>query len=325
MTKHIYMTRPIHEAGMKLLRDKGYEIATGQVGSSPVREEVMRALAEKPYDAVVTFLTDAVDKELFDACPSAKLFANYSVGFNNVHLDDAKAAGVAITNTPGCAGRAVAEHAIALMLSVTARVTEGDRYMRAGKYAGWDPDLLLGTDLSGKTIGLIGLGDIGARVARMAAKGFDCKVLYTDMKRNDVLEAECGAEMTTKDVLLERSDIISLHVPLMPETVHLINEVALGRMKKTAILINTARGPVIDEAAFVRALQEGRIAGAGLDVYEHEPSVAAELLSMENVVLTPHIASARESVRIQMAETVAKNIISFFETGKALTLVTYPG
>lgn len=315
------MTRPIHEAGMKLLRDKGYDITAGSAGSAPAHDDILLALASKPYDAVVTFLTDTVDQSLFSACPTAKLFSNYSVGFNNIHLEDANAAGVIITNTPGCAGKAVAEHAVALMLALTARIAEGDKFMRAKSYTGWQPDLLIGTDLSGKTIGLLGLGDIGARVARMVAKGFDCKVLYTDIKKNDELEAECGAEMTTKEVLLEKSDIISLHVPLMPSTTHLINEEAIGRMKKTAIIINTARGPVIDEAALAKALKEGRIAGAGLDVYEHEPAVHEDLLSMDKVVLTPHIASARESVRVKMAETVANNIISFFETGNALTPV----
>lgn len=315
------MTRPIHDAGMKLLREKGYEMTTGKSGSTPKHEDIIRALQEKPYDAVVTFLTDTVDKSMFEACPTAKLFANYSVGFNNVHLEDALSHGVTITNTPGCAGNAVAEHAVALMLSLTARIAEGDRFMRAKSYTGWQPDLLIGTDLSGKTVGLIGLGDIGMRVARMVSQGFDCKVLYTDMKKNDVLEAECGAEMTTKEVLLEKSDIISLHVPLMPSTTHLINKEALRRMKKTAIIINTSRGPVIDEAALAHTLKEGRIAGAGLDVYEHEPEVNEDLLVMDNVVLTPHIASARESVRVQMAETVANNIISFFETGSARTPV----
>lgn len=321
MTKNIYMTRPIHDAGMKLLRDKGYGITTGSAGEAPKHEDILKALQAKPYDAVITFLTDTVDQTLFDACPTAKLFANYSVGFNNVRLEDAQAQGVTITNTPGCAGNAVAEHAVALMLALTARVPEGDRFMRAKRYTGWQPDLLVGTDLSGKTVGLIGLGDIGTKVARMVSKGFDCKVLYTDMKKNDVLEAECGAEMTTKETLLEKSDIVSLHVPLMPATAHLINEEAISRMKKTAIVINTARGPVIDETALTNALKEGRIAGAGLDVYEHEPEINGELLGLENVVLTPHIASARESVRIRMAETVANNIISFFETGSALTPV----
>lgn len=321
MTRSIYMTRPIHEAGMKLLREKGYEITTGNKDSAPRHEDIVQALQAKPYDAVVTFLTDTVDQALFGACPTAKLFANYSVGFNNVHLEDAQASGVTITNTPGCAGKAVAEHAVALMLSLTARIAEGDRFMRAKRYIGWQPDLLIGTDLSGKTVGLIGLGDIGTRVARIVAKGFDCKVLYTDMKKNDVLEAECGAEMTTQEVLLEKSDIISLHVPLMPSTTHLINREAIGRMKKNAIIINTARGPVIDEEELVKGLKEGTIAGAGLDVYEHEPAVTEDLLTMENVILTPHIASARESVRVQMAETVARNIISFFETGSVINPV----
>lgn len=316
------MTRPIHEAGMKMLRDKGYDIDVGGAGTPPDASAVIQSLEAKQYDAVISFLTDTIDARMFDACPSAKLFANYSVGFNNIDLDEAKKRGVIITNTPGCAGKAVAEHAVGLMLALTARIAEGDRFMRAKKYSGWQPDLLIGSDLSGKTVGLIGLGDIGSRVARMISKGFDCKVLYTDTRKNDILEAECGAEMVTKEVILEESDIISVHVPLMESTVHLVNDEAIGKMKDGAIIINTARGPIIDERALISALKSGKLAGAGLDVYEHEPEVSGELLNMEQVVLTPHIASARESVRIRMAETVAMNVISFFETGSALNPVS---
>lgn len=321
MTKNIYMTRPIHEAGMVILRDKGYSIVTGPQGDTPAHESIVEALHAAPYDAVVTFLTDKVDATLFDACPSAKLFSNYSVGFNNISLDDAKTKGVMITNTPGCAGKAVAEHTVALILAITARISEGDEYMRAGKYTGWQPDLLIGTDLSGKTVGLIGLGAIGSQVATMLSQGFGCRVLYTDLKANEELDSKCGTQLVDQDKLLREADIISLHVPLLPSTAHLINDETINMMKDGAIIINTSRGAVIDENALVRALKAKKLRGAGLDVFEFEPHVAEGLMDIEDVVLTPHIASARESVRVAMAEIVAHNIISFFETGNVINSV----
>lgn len=321
MTKQIYMTRPIHEEGMKLLKEKGYQITTGDAGAIPTHESVTAALRAVSYDAVVTFLTDQVDGTLFDACPSAKLFSNYSVGFNNVHLEDAEAHGVSITNTPGCAGNAVAEHAVALMLAVTTRLVEGDLYMRAGKYTGWQPDLLMGTDLSGKTVGFVGVGDIGARAAKMLSRGFGCKIIYNDVVPNAELEKEDAATFVERDQLFREADIVSIHVPLLPTTQHLVNAEVLKSMKPSAILINTARGPIVDEVALVEALKNKTIAGAGIDVYEFEPKVTDGLLTLDNVVFTPHIASSRETVRAKMSETVANNIISFFETGAPLTPV----
>lgn len=317
MSKTIYMTRPIHEAGIKLLLDKGYLITTGERGDTPSHESIVTAISSTPYDAVVTFLTDTVDASLFTACPTAKIFSNYSVGFNNINLENAKNNAVTVTNTPGCAGRAVAEHTVALILSITARISEGDEYMRAGKYTGWQPELLIGTDLSEKTIGLIGLGDIGSQVARILAKGFSCPIIYSDIKPNEALDREIWSRCVSQDEVLRTADIISLHVPLLPSTKHLINDETIAMMKDGAIIINTARGPVIDENALVRALKAKKLRGAGLDVFEFEPHVAEGLMDIEDVVLTPHIASARESVRIKMAEIVANNIISFFETGTA--------
>jgi lactate dehydrogenase-like 2-hydroxyacid dehydrogenase len=321
MSKKIYMTRPIHEAGMKLLQEKGYAITAGPAGAVPAHEDVISALRAVPYDAVVTFLTDQVDATLFDAVPTAKLFTNYSVGFNNVHLEEAEARNVFVTNTPGCAGTAVAEHTVALMLALTARIAEGDRYMRAGRFTGWQPDLLIGSDLSGKTIGFVGVGDIGARAAKILSRGFGCSIVYNDVVPNAELEKEDAASFVEREEVFRQSDIVSIHVPLLPTTKHLVNKETLAMMKPSAFLINTARGPIVDEVALVEALNKKTIAGAGLDVYEFEPVVTKELLALPNVVLTLHIASARESVRIKMAEIVAKNIIVFFETGTPVTQV----
>jgi glyoxylate reductase len=321
MTKNIYVTRRIPANGVAILQAAGYGVDTGQSEDAPTKEELLNALSQKRYDGVVCFLTDTIDNEIFDACPHAKIFAQYSVGFNNIDLKSAQERGVTVTNTPGSSSRAVAEQTVALMLALTTRTVEGDTFMRQGNYTGWSPYLLNGTDLTGKTIGLWGCGAIGQEVASILYHGFNCSILYTDVTHNQSLEETCAARNVDKEELLRTSDIISLHVPLLPSTKHLINKETLGLMKKSAYIINTARGPVVDEVALVEALRHGVIAGAGLDVYEFEPHVADGLLTLPNVVLTPHIASARESVRQKMAEIVANNIVAFFEKGEALNPV----
>lgn len=318
MNKLIYITRNIPENGIKILREKGYEVDIGENVDKPTKEELISVLSNKKYDAVVPFLTDPIDKDIFESCPTAKIFAQYAVGFDNIDISEAQKRGIVVTNTPGSSSLAVAEHAVALMLTLTTRTMEGDLYMRAGKYKGWSPDLFVGTDLSGKTIGIVGSGAIGFQVASMLHHGFNCPILYTDIIPNSLLEESCGAVFVDKETLFKNSDIVSLHVPLLPSTHHLVNKELLSKMKPTAFIINTSRGPVIDEIALVDALKRDVIRGAGLDVFEFEPNLTAELNTLPDVVLTPHIASARESVRRKMAEIVANNIVSFFETGKAL-------
>ena len=321
MTKQIYITRAISENGIKALQDKGYSVDIGTFENAPTKEQLCSALSAKPYDGVISFLTDEIGKEVFDACPTAKIFANYSVGFNNIDLTEAKTRSIVVTNTPGVAGRAVAEHAVALILTLTTRTMEGDLYMRDGKYQGWLPNLFIGVDLSEKTIGIVGCGSIGFQTATILHHGFNCNIIYTDVKRNTLIEESCGAVFVDKETLFKQSDIVSLHVPLITSTHHLVNKEVLASMKRTAILINTSRGPVVDENALAEALKNGVIRGAGLDVYEFEPKVVQDLLILPDVVLTPHIASARESVRNKMSEIVANDIISFLETGKAINQV----
>ncbi len=321
MSKKIYITRKIPEAGLKILREKGVEFDMGTSKTSPSQKYIIKMLNKKPYDGVISFLTDYIDKKVFDACPTVKIFANFSVGFNNVDIEEAKKRGIAVTNTPGVLGTAVAEHTVALILALTTRLVEGDKFTRAGKFKGWDPELLVGTDIKGKTIGLIGVGDIGGKVAHMLHSGFGVNIIYSDINQNTLLEQDTGAiKKETVDVLRE-ADIVSLHVPLLPSTTHLINKDSLATMKKTAILINTSRGPVVDEKALVDALKNGVIAGAGLDVFEFEPKLAKGLTSLPNVVLTPHIASSRKTARDMMAELAVKNIISVLESGVALNSV----
>ncbi len=314
MTKTIFVTRQIPEVGISMLRNKGYVVDVREKSSIPNQKELIKVLKAKPYDAVVTLLTDKVDNQLFDAVPTAKIFANYATGFDNINLEEAKQKGIAITNAPAVStSEAVAEHTFALMLSLAARIVEADEFVRRGKYIGWDPMNFIGTDILGKTLGLIGAGRIGAQVAHYAS-GFGLKVIYTDLKRNEQIEKESGAVYySTPEEILKLADIVSLHVPLMDSTKHLINKERLAMMKKTAFLVNTARGPIIDEVALVEALQNKVIAGAGLDVFEFEPKLSKGLAKLDNVILTPHIASASDTARNEMSTLVAQNIIDFFE------------
>src|SRR3989344_1802295 len=298
----IFVTRRIPEAGIKKLTDAGHEVVVNPEDRVLAKDELIAALSSGRYDAVLCLLTDKIDGEVFaSAGAQCKIFANYAVGFDNVDLPAAKEHNMMITNTPGVLTETVAEHAVTLMLAIAHRVAEADKFIRAGKYHGWAPMLLLGADLAGKTVGILGLGRIGSRVAHHVGHGFDCKVIYYDVKRNEDFEKEFNAEFraNAEDVLKE-ADFVSVHVPLLDSTRHLINAERLAMMKRSAFLINTSRGPVVDEAALVEALKNGVIRGAGLDVFEHEPDLASGLSELENVVLTPHLASATEETRSKM-------------------------
>lgn len=310
---YILVTRNIPEEGLSLLRAEGHEVDVFPENRTPSREELLTLLKAKPYDAVLCLLNDRIDAEIMDAVGSAKLFANYAVGFDNIDLVAAKERGITVTNTPEVLTNAVAEHVFALILALSRRVIESDKYLREGNYKGWAPMLLLGNELSGKTLGLVGGGRIGSRVAEIA-RGFSMRVIYYDVKRNEKLEqaSDAGFHEHLPDVLSE-ADIVSIHVPLLPSTKHLINAEALSSMKQSAFLINTSRGPVVDEAALVQALTEKKIAGAGLDVFEHEPSLTSGLAELQNVVLTPHTASATVEARSAMSRVAAQNILAFLK------------
>jgi len=312
----VFITRQIPEAGIKLLQDKGYEVSVYQGDEMIPRAELLESV--KGCDAILPLLTDKMDAEVFEAAgPQLKVVANYAVGFDNINLEDAKKHNVFTTNTPDVLTETVAEHAFGLILSIAQRITEGDRFTRAGKYHGWKPMLMLGNDVSHKTLGVLGLGRIGSRVAHHGAKGFDMNVIYYDVKRNEAFEKEYGAEFVADpEELLKRADFISVHVPLLPTTKHLINAERLKMMKPTAYLVNTSRGPVIDEAALVDALKNKVIRGAGLDVFENEPRLTPGLADLENIILTPHAASATEETRAKMSEVAALNIIDALEGGR---------
>lgn len=320
--KHVFITRRIPDNGIQLLRDKGYEVDISPHDRPLTKVELAAFLKAKPYDAVLTLLTDPVDAEIFDAAPSVKIFANFTIGFDNFDVAEGKRRGVFLTNAPGGGADRVAEHTWALILALSCRVVEGDRYLRDGKYTGWDPMLFPGFEIKHKVIGLIGAGRIGTEVARIGSLGYGMRVAYYDLVRNENMERITGATYwPTADDVLKQADIVSIHVPLLDSTRHLLDEARLKLMKPTAYLINTSRGQVVDEAALVKALEDKTIAGAGLDVFEHEPSLTPGLTALPNVVLTPHIASATLQSRADMARIAAENIINTLEGGRPVNLV----
>ncbi len=311
----IFVTRNIPDRGINILKEKGYEVEINPEDRVLKKEELIAALEKGKYDAVLCLLTDKIDADVFEtAGKQCKIFANYAVGFDNIDIKAAAERGIMVTNTPGVLTDSVAEHTFALMLAIAHRIPESDRFTRAEKYRGWAPMLLLGTDVSKKTLGIVGLGRIGSRVAHHAVKGFEMKVIYHDVKRNDEFEKESGAVYKERiEDLLQAADFVSIHVPLLPATRHLINAERLRIMKPTAYLINTSRGPIVDERALVDALKSGIIKGAALDVFENEPSLAPGLAELENVIITPHTASATEETRQAMGELAAQNIIETLE------------
>jgi glyoxylate reductase len=281
--------------------------------------EVELREAVRDRDAVLCLLTDRIGAKVFDAAKDCRLFANLAVGFNNIDIAEATRRGILITNTPGILTEATADLAWALILGIARRVVEGDAEMRSGRYAGWGPNYMLGGDVTGATLGLVGPGRIATATARRAA-GFRMRLIYHGRRASPELEA-LGATFRTLDDLLRESDFVSLHVPLNADTKHLINARALGLMKPTAYLINTSRGPVVEESALVDALRAGRIAGAGLDVYENEPKMAEGLASCPNTLLLPHLGSATIATRAAMSRMAAENVIAFLQGERPPNLV----
>lgn len=304
----IFVTRTIPEVGIKHLKKK-FQVDLNKKDKVLTKSELIRAVKDKGYSALLTLLTDKIDAEVLDAAGGGlKIVANYAVGFDNIDLKAAKERNIFVTNTPGVLSEAVGEHTFALLMSVAKHIPQADQFVRNGKYKQWEPFLFLGPSLWGKTLGLIGLGRIGAFVAEIAREGYKMDVIYHDVKRNPEFEMMFEAQYHERDYILKNSDFISLHVPLMPSTHHLIGLKELKLMKKTAILINTSRGSVVNEKALVTALRRKWIYGAGIDVYEHEPKLTRGLKDLPNVVLTPHTASGTVEARNLMSEIAAKNI-----------------
>jgi lactate dehydrogenase-like 2-hydroxyacid dehydrogenase len=302
----IFVTRIIPKPALDLLK-KEHEIEVFRYDRIPTKDEIIRGLRGK--DGLLCLLSDPVDKEVINSEPRLKMIATYAVGFDNIDIEAASKRKIPVSNTPGVLTEATAEMAWALLFSVARRIVEADKFTRSGKYIGWGPMLMLGRDISTRILGVVGVGRIGTSFA-MKSKGFDMKVLYFDKNNNEILEKELDAKKVSLQKLLKESDFVSLHVPLMKSTYHLIGQKELEIMKHSAILINTSRGPVIDENALIKSLKEKRIFGAGLDVYENEPIISDELLKLDNVVLQPHSASATINSRTNMGLLAAKNMIA---------------
>lgn len=307
MTK-VVITRKIPKAGIILLEKKFNNIRIISEGDFCSRESLLKEI--KDADALLSLLTEKIDKEIINTGKKLKIIANYAVGYNNIDIDYAAEKGISVTNTPDILTETTADLAIILLASAARRIVEADKFTRAGKFRSWGPELLCGRDIHGKTLGIIGLGKIGKAVAKRAALGFGMKIFYSDESEQTGLLFK--AERTDLNKLLKESDFISLHVPLTDSTHHLIAEKEFSLMKPTAIFINTSRGPVVDESALIRVLQEKKIYAAGLDVYEKEPTVPQKLRELDNVILAPHIGSASIETRNGMAVMAAQNIIDFF-------------
>ena len=304
MNQKVYVSRCLPKRAMEeFARICDYDVNPDD--RQATREELINGV--KNYAVVVAMLNDQIDAELIaQAGPSLKLIANYGVGFNNIDVKAANAKGIYVSNTPDVLTDATADLAWALLFAAARRVVEGDNICRTSSFS-WAPEYMLGYDITGKTVGIIGAGRIGSNFARKAANGFGMKVLYYGRHNSPALD-ELGGKLVTLDELLAESDYISLHVPLTPDTKHLLGASEFAKMKPTAILINTARGPVIDEAALAEALKNHTIAAAGLDVYEREPQIEAALKGLANVVLMPHVGSATFDTRTNMGLMIARNI-----------------
>lgn len=318
----VVVTRQIPGNGVKMLEDAGFEVSVGEQNGVMERVKLLEFI--KGADGVLGQLNDKVDLEYIDHVgPQLRIVANYAVGVDNLDVPALVSHNIIVTNTPDVLTEAVAEHAFALILAVTRRIAEADKLSRSGNPPGFGPEVLLGMELKGKTLGVLGLGRIGSRVAEIG-KALGMNVVYYDIKQNTDFESKVGAAFkVTPEELLKESDIISVHVPLMDSTKHLINDEKLKMMKPTSYLVNTSRGPVVDEAALVEALKNGTIKGAALDVFENEPKHAPGLDELDNVVLTPHIASATIEARSAMGELAAKNIIAVLSGQPPLTPVKH--
>jgi len=299
----VFVSRPLPAPAMERLA-RSFDVTTGPADRATTADELLAGAREA--DALVSMLSDRIDRAFLEACPRLRVVANYAVGVNNIDLAAAAARGVWATNTPGVLTDATADLAFGLLLSVARRIPESERFLREGRFDGWAPLLFLGADVASATLGIVGLGRIGQAVARRA-RAFGMEVVYSGHRRKPE-EQEQGARFVSHDELVATSDFVSLHCPLTPETRHLFDARAFGRMKRGAILVNTARGPVVDEAALVEALQSGHLGGAGLDVFEDEPKVHPGLLALPNVVLTPHTGSATRGTRLRMAEMVCEDV-----------------
>lgn len=307
--KRLFVTRALPESVQVILKRR-YRVLSNREDRPLSRAELISGVREA--DGLVSMLSDSIDRSVIAAGKRLAIISNYAAGYNNIDLAEATRRGIAVTNTPGILTETTADLAWALLLAVARRLREGDRLIATRRWTGWAPTQLLGSDVHGRTLGIVGMGRIGRAVARRAS-GFSMPVLYASRRRLPATEERrLGARFVSLDRLLREADFVSLHLPLTKKSRHLINRAAFRRMKRTAYLINTARGPVVDEAALADALAQGLIAGAGLDVFEGEPKITPRLHRLDNVVLMPHLGSATHETRHRMGEMVVKNLDEFF-------------
>jgi glyoxylate reductase len=302
--------------------EAGHEVSVNAHDAPMARADLLDQVADK--EGLLCMITDTVDQALLDRAPGLKMVANCGVGYDNIDVAACSQRGILVSNTPGVLTEATAELTWALILAVSRNVVSGDAYTRAGKFRFWAPLHFLGTEVSGKTLGIVGMGRIGQAVARRAA-GFNMPVCYYSRSPLSAEAADSRWEPVSLEALLERADFVSLHLPLTPETRHLIDAAALERMKPSAFLVNTARGPVVDEAALVAALRSEQIAGAALDVYEAEPALAPGLVELPNVVLLPHMGSATWETRTRMTALAAENLLAGLAGGTPPNCLNCPG
>ncbi len=317
MTKFkVYVTRMLPGPALAKLQQKCDTVVNNEE-RPPSRQEILHGV--KDADGLLCLLTDKISASVIRSAPKLKVISNYAVGFDNVDAKAATRRKIIVTNTPGVLTQAVAEHTFALLMAAARRIAESDRFARKGKYKAWSPTLFLGSELKGKTLGVVGLGRIGSIVANIAKNGYGMNVIYYSEHRDTEAEAQ-GIKYINFDELLVWSDFVSIHVPLTEKTHHLIGDAQFAKMKRTAYLINTARGPIVDEHALIKALKEQRIAGAAIDVFEHEPKIHPELRKLNNITITPHTASATNEAREAMATLAVDNLLDVLEgrTPKAI-------
>jgi glyoxylate reductase len=314
----VFITRQIPDAGINLLKKKNYKVNVYTINRPISKSELIKNI--KTADAVIPLLTDKFDADVIDKMQNCKIIANYAVGFNNIDINYAKKKNIYVSNTPDVLTDSTADLAIALTLACARRIIEAEKFITAKKFNGWKPKLLLGVELKDKIFGILGAGRIGTATA-LRAKAFGTKIVYFSNNKNKFLEKNTGAKRVSLNSLLKTSDFISIHLPLNKKTFHLLNKEKLNLIRNTAIIINTARGEVIDEKELIRLLKKRKIKCAGFDVFENEPELNSEFFKLDNVVMLPHIGSGTEEARDKMALLAAKNVISVLSGKRPITPV----
>lgn len=314
----VFITQELPGNVEEILKSKGFEVDVYRKNKIIPKKELIERT--KSADALICLLTNSIDKEVIDSFRKCRIIANVAVGFNNIDVGYAKSKGIAVTNTPGILDDATADLTLALILACARRLREGDNYTREGKFKAWMPQLLLGIEMAGKTVGIIGAGRIGLEVANRLIP-FKTKIIYYNRSRKTGFEKKTGAKRVSLNSLLKKSDFVSVHLPLNKETFQILNKKNLNLMKKTAVIVNTSRGEVIEEKALIDLLRRKKIFAAGLDVYENEPQLNPELFGLDNAILLPHIGSATVETRSKMALLAAKNVINLLSGKRPVTPV----